>query len=153
MNWPFLGLVCRGHSWSKDRKTIFETLSLPVAKILSPVARHKSGFSGRGCPKNSALKTGSNLGHAILFLKYFLPFPAGFQEPLLGQSQIPAFLGHFVRDAAFLLTVGSFLLTMELFYLQLTTLAFLLTIGAFLLTTLAFLLTIGASLLTVGKCV
>ena len=40
---------------------------------------------------------------------------------------------HFLKDAAFLLTVGSFLLTVELFYLQLTILAFLLTVGAFCL--------------------
>ena len=46
---------------------------------------------------------------------------------------------HFVKDAAFLLTVRRFLLTVELFYLQLAILAFLLTVGAFLL--------------TVGKCV
>ena len=36
-----------------------------------------------------------------------------------------------IRDAAFLLTVGSFLLTVKLFYSQLTSLASLLTIGAF----------------------
>ena len=60
---------------------------------------------------------------------------------------------HFLRDAAFLLTLRSFLLTVELFHLQLTFLASLLTIGAFLLTILAFLLTVGAFLLTVGKCV
>ena len=50
-----------------------------------------------------------------------------------------------LRDAAFLLTIGSFLLT--------AILAFLLTVGAFLLTILASLLTVGAFLLTVGKCI
>ena len=43
-----------------------------------------------------------------------------------------------IKDAAFLLTVGSFLLTVELFCLQVPILAFLLTVGAFLLTVLAF---------------
>ena len=41
--------------------------------------------------------------------------------------------GPDLKDAAFLLTVGSFLLTVELFYLQLTILAFLLTVRAFCL--------------------
>ena len=49
-----------------------------------------------------------------------------------------------LRDAVFLLTVGSFLLTVQLFYLQLTILAFLLTIGAFSHTFWVFLLTVGA---------
>ena len=65
----------------------------------------------------------------------------------------PPKICHKMRDAAFLLTVGSFLLTVELFYLQLTNLAFLLTIGGFLLKALASFLTVGAFLLTVGKCV
>ena len=43
-----------------------------------------------------------------------------------------------LKDAAFLLTVGSFLFTVALFYLQLAIVAFLLTVGAFLLTIFPF---------------
>ena len=39
--------------------------------------------------------------------------------------------GIILKDAVFLLTVGSFLLTVELLYLQLTILAFLLTVLVF----------------------
>ena len=54
------------------------------------------------------------------------------------------FEANHIKDATFLLAVGSFLLTVELFYLQLTILVFLLTGGAFLLAALPSLLAIGA---------
>ena len=93
----------------QDRKTIFETLSLPVAKILLPVARQ------------APTKCSTCSQH----VKYTFINGCGF---FAYSWKLPAYSGALlltIDNFGFLLTIGTFLLTI---------LASLLTVGAFLLT-------------------